>query len=564
MKPSFDTSKEPCVPVYGGGSSMELSLRDALVRAHEFQGIRHELPTVEFGLYRLLVVLMGDIFFVESGVPLNTQRLGELLARGRFEAARVDDYFAKYPRFDLFDEDRPFLQVGKMHEKEKPVAGLLHPVPSGTNVNHFHHATEDEFAVSAKSAFQLVAAYGLFAVSMKAGPNAQYPYSINGAAPPIYALIRGEDLFQTLCLNLCAFELSYARKDTALPDAPAWRWERSVGGVRSSSGYLESLTWMPRRVQLILGEGGKCSIDGSIHELLVHRMKFGVGDSTKDYSVKKSKPFPWIDPNVAYQRMDEGLNAVRMREERELWRDTSALALIQDGEQMFQRPRVVDQFVELSRDGLTGGESLSLNLYGFRTQDAKYCEWQYDTLMLPKPLVTNSVFGSEVQDWMSGAEKICNVLVGAMGYLHPKRYRQENEAANNPKSKRKFRRWEDQSFDKVRYENFRKKITYIERRYWESLRPVFDELLGELASLQETTLNQRQSLRDTWRKTLEKSARTGFDLAIKGLETKSQALERVTRARRLLEFGLKRVFDPPPPDGKMADKPGRKKGVKAE
>lgn len=563
MRPCFDTSKEPCVPVYRDGSLEELSLRDTLVRAHEFQGVRHALPTVEFGLYRLLVALMGDIFFVEPGVTLNAKQLGDLMAKGHFEANRVDEYFAKYPRFDLFDEDKPFLQVGKMHEKEKPIASLLHPVPSGTNVNHFHHANEDNFAVSPKAALGLLSTVAPWMTSGGAGLTP----SINDA-PPIYVLVLGQNLFETLCLNFCVLPLRYARAED---DSPSWRWTRDVGGARNSSGYLESLTWMPRKVQLIPESGGACQLTGETSNVLVRQMYFVQGDSTKvegkpqeGKKPKKKRLFTWIDPSVSYELTEDGPIPLRMTEGRELWRDVAALALVQ-GDSRFQRPRVIDQFEELTKVKAPDSESLRITLYGLRTDSKmKFFEWQRDTMALPRPLVSSSVFGYEVQNWMSQAEKVSNILARAVGYLHPKRYRVENKDAHKPLREQKFIPWEEFSSEKVRYENFKKRIRYVERRYWESLRTVFDKLLNELASFSEPTLEQRKPLRDKWRDALMKYARAGFDTAARGLDSKSHALERVARARRLLEFGLKRVFNPPSSDSKKADRPARKKGAKTE
>jgi len=561
MRVNFDTNSQPCVPVYRDGLVHELSLRDVLVRAHEFHSIQHELPTVEFGLYRLLVALVGDIFFVEPGQPLNTQRLGALLAQGRFDEVRVDEYFANHPRFDLFDEDKPFLQVGRIQGEEKPLAALLHPIPSGTNVNHFHHAAEDDFAVSPKAAVGLLATAAPW---MTSGGQGLTP-SINDA-PPIYVLVNGSNLFETLCLNLCALHLRYARDGE---DAPSWRWKRTVGGPRNSSGYLESLTWMPRRIRLIADSGGKCHLTNKDSDVLIRSMIFIQGDSTKaegkaepGQKAKKERLFTWMDSNVGYELTEKGPIPLRMSEGRELWRDVAALALVK-GNSRFERPRIIDQFEELSSTGSISRDSpLYVSLYGLRTDSKmKFFEWQRDLLALPRPLVLNSVFGNEVQDWMGYAEKTSNVLVGAVGYLHPKRYRQENKAAHDPKSKVKFRFWEDQYYEKVKYENLKKRIMYAERRYWESLRPVFNSLLSELASLEINTFTQRQPLRIKWRTTLEKAARDSFEVAVKGFDSRSHTLERVVRARGLLTAGLKRVFDPP------ESKPGKsskKKGVKAE
>jgi CRISPR system Cascade subunit CasA len=498
-----------------------VSLHEALVRAHEFQEVQHELPTVEFGLYRLLVALAGDIFFVEPDEPLNTPRLGRVLAQGRFDEARIAAYFERYAnRFDLFHETCPFLQIGGLQDKEKPIANLLHPLPSGTNVTHFHHALENNLAVSPEAAFGLLTT---IAPWMTAGGAGLSP-SINGA-PPVYALVKGNNLFETSVLNLCAMPLQYASDE----DRPAWRWTREVGGERAEAGYLESLTWMPRRIRLTPGEGGLCTLTGRDSAILVRTMKFVAGDSTR---------FAWQDPNAAYRLSDKGATILRMREGRALWRDTAPLALLKEKDQVAERPRVVDQFADLVESSVIGqGTPLRLELYGLRTDlKMKVFEWQCERLTLPVPLVMDTSseagFGLEVQDWMSQANSVAYELRQAVKHLYP-RGGQGNKRA------------------------FETRIAYIERRYWESLRPTFNDLLDGLAHLEANTAMHRQPLRAAWRKAVEKAARSVFELATTDLDANAHALERLTRARRSLEFGLKRVFDPTPP-GKGKRTSGRK------
>ena len=522
MRPSFNVSQKPCVPVNCDEALEEVSLRDALVHAHDLSSIEHPMPTVEFGLYRLLIALVGDIFFVEPGEPLNTSRLGKLLQQGHFNKARVDDYFSVYAdRFDLFDEEHPFLQVGGMQDKEKSVAGLLPPLPSGTNVNHFHHANEDDFAVSPEAALGLLATIAPF---MTAGGPGLSP-SINGA-PPIYALIRGTSLFETLCLNLCAVPLALAQAN----DVPIWRSKRRLGGEPPSSGYLESLSWMPRRIQLTPSIGGYCTLTGRTSDLLIRTMQFLSGNSTR---------FDWRDPNAAYRLNEKGATILRMREERELWRDTAPLALLTEKSKTAQRPRVVDQFAELKQTNvLSNGKALILELFGIRTDlKMKFFEWQRERLNLPTELVLGSSaeagFGLEAQSWIDKAEAVARQLRFAIKRVYPRDGKGNKQA-------------------------FGSRITYSERRYWEALRPTFEELLYQLANLETNTAAHRQPLREAWRKAVERTARKHFEQATEGLDSSAHALERITKARRSLEVGMKRVFDPPPPKDKRA----AKKGVK--
>jgi len=508
---SFNVSQRPCIPILHEGIVKMVSLREALVHAHEFQEVQHELPTVEFGLYRFLTALVGDVFFVEPGQQLNTLRLAKLLNQGRFDEHRIASYLERYAdRFDLFHEKYPLLQVGNLEDKEKPIANLLHAFPSGTNITHFHHASEEDFAVSPEAAFGLLTTVAPW---MTAGGAGLAP-SINGA-PPIYVLIRGHNLFETLTLNLCAIPLQYAKDKE---DSPTWRWDREVGGERTEAGYLEALTWMPRRVRLTPGEGGHCTLTGHYSDILVRTMKFVAGDSTR---------FAWRDPNAAYRLSDKGATIVRMREGRALWRDTAPLALLREKEKVAQRPVVIDQFAELMQSNLIGrGKSLQLALYGLRTDlKMKIFEWQREHLTLPLPLVLDTSsearFGLEVQSWVDQAESVGDELRRAVKRLYPR------EGQGNKKA-------------------FERRFTYVERNYWETLHPTFNDLLYKLALSEMATVTYRQELRAGWRETVEKVVRNAFELAASNLDANAHALERLTRARRSLEVSLKRVFESMP------------------
>jgi CRISPR system Cascade subunit CasA len=519
-KPSFDVSKEPCIPVIRNGELEYVSLRDALVNAHEYLEIQNPLLTVEFGLYRLLIALMGDIFFVEQGKSLNTVYLGELLKQGKFDASRIDKYFAKYAgteenRFDLFSETHPFIQTANMSGKDKSLAGLFHPLPSGTNSTHFHHGSEEDFVVSPMAGLWLLSTIAPF---MTAGGAGLSP-SINGA-PPIYVLIRGTNLFQTLCLNFCTVPLDV---EPLANDIPAWRSNRAAGSERAGSGYLEALTWRPRQVQFKPDRSGRCSITGNQTPILIRVMKFIAGDSTR---------FDWRDPNCAYRFTDDGAIICRVREGRVLWRDTAPLTLQKKERKIAARPKVLDQLEKLHLKQ----DEIQIQLFGLRTDmKMKIFEWQREKLTLPMSLLQNAVvFEEEIQLWLSQAESSAFSFRIAIKNAYP-RDGQGNKSA------------------------FQTRIDYSERLYWNKIRQDFDGLIRQLSKLETSNIEIRQPLREQWRKTLERQARAAFETAANDLDINNHALERIVRARRGLEIGLKRVFDPKPPSGDKKPKAQKSK-----
>lgn len=497
--PSFDAARQPCVPVLSSGEPRLVSLREALVSAHELDEVQHEIPTVEFGLYRLLIALVLDALFIEPRQKLNDDSLADLIERGRFDAAGIDAYFERHAdKFDLFHHEFPFLQTGGLGGKEKPLANLLPSVPSGTNVTHFHRAHEDDFAVGPEEALGLLASIAPF---MTAGGAGLSP-SINGA-PPVYVLVQGQNLFETLCFNVAAQELPLASPD----DKPAWRASNIPGVERQSSGHVESLTWRPRRVRLT----PKMTSRGTA----VGTMKFEAGDRTT---------FKWRDPNAAYWLKEKGPQVVRLQEGRDLWRDVGPLALLREASTAL-RPLVVEQFARFVEERLLPGTTaLDLVLYGMRTDNAKVFEWRRDELHLPAALLlrgSEAKFGEEVQQrWLTQAEQVAFSLRQAIKRLYPR------DGGGNDKA-------------------FNGRAAYVERTYWSALRPTFEDLLFRLAAT-DGGLAAREPLRAEWRRDVEREARSAFEWASDGLGTDPHSLERATRARRFLEGGLKRVFDPNP------------------
>jgi CRISPR system Cascade subunit CasA len=511
----FYVSEQPCIPVVQRGQPKLVTLQDALVHANEYTDVQHDVSILEFGLYRLLTAFVLDIFFVEPGEQLDTLALSTLLDEGHFDATRIDAYLEKYHHeFDLFSEKRPFLQTAGLMSELKPISSMMPIIPSGTNAVHFHRAHEDEYSVSPAEALAVLASVAPF---MTEGGRGLSP-SINGA-PPIYVLVQGNTLFETLCLNIAATPPKFARAE----DAPAWRSSRMPGEERQDAGHVESLTWRPRRVQLALEEDGTA----------ISSIRFEAGDSTR---------FEWRDPSAAYRLTEKGSMIVRMHEGRELWRDSGPLLLLSRSDKA-ERPLLVTQFSRLRREGvLPRKTSLALSLYGIRTYEKgankkmKIFEWQREHLSIPSSLLSEdsqTMIGQEVADWLESADLVAFHLRKSIKKLHPETAR--NDSAE-PKAKRR-----DSDL-----KGFLTRSVQAERSYWSALRGVFEELIVQLAEA-EPTLENRMALRDEWRKAVEQEAKAAFERVADGLSTDSHALERVTRARRVLLGGIKNTFDPPPP-----------------
>ncbi len=99
----------------------ELSLKDALLHAHEYESLAGELPTQDVSILRLMLAVLHTVFSQYSPTgeksPLKTandaiNRWRELWNAGAFPEKPIDTYLSTvYDRFWLFHPERPFYQT---------------------------------------------------------------------------------------------------------------------------------------------------------------------------------------------------------------------------------------------------------------------------------------------------------------------------------------------------------------------------------------------------------------------------------------------------------------------
>jgi CRISPR system Cascade subunit CasA len=165
--------------------------------------VRDASPLVTYGLYRLLLAVVQDVF-----APQGKAEWQALFRRGRFDPGPLRKFAKGYAdRFDLFHPTRPFYQSGNIPtgtrdgggpSKEFPTIALLRPeVPTGSAKNHFHHAYDGAHAYCPGCAAHSLVVLPPFAYIQGSG----YRNSINGS-PPVYVWSEGRSLFETLCWNV--------------------------------------------------------------------------------------------------------------------------------------------------------------------------------------------------------------------------------------------------------------------------------------------------------------------------------------------------------------------------
>jgi CRISPR system Cascade subunit CasA len=321
---SFDLARERWVPVVDQAGSREVSLLDALARAHEFDGLALDEPLQAVALLRQVLL---PVLFDAAGLPSSEDEWAERWNRGAVDADAVGAYLRqRADRFDLFHPVQPFAQVAGLRTEKnetKPISLLLPAAATGNNVPLFSARTEAEppDLSPAEAARALLAVQCWDTAAIKSGAvgdgkvrggkttgNPVAPVGQLGVVVPM-----GATLFETLMLNTPIVP-QRLRPD----DRPQWmgppatpEWE-----TRPAKGLLDLLTWQARRVRLVpeTGEDGR---------VVVRRVVLAAGD--------RLTPRPEYEPHTAWvvvKKPKAGQSPNRPllhRPDREPWRGMAAL-----------------------------------------------------------------------------------------------------------------------------------------------------------------------------------------------------------------------------------------------
>jgi CRISPR system Cascade subunit CasA len=511
VQPRYDLLTEPWVPCVNLSAEAEaVGLIDALRRAHELREVRDGSPLVTYGLYRLLLAIAHDLF-----APRAEAEWLALFRRGRFDPEPLRRFRGEYAdRFDLFHPTRPFYQSGDIPlgqdgnargEQKAATVGVLRPeLPTGTFKNHFHHAYDGAHAFCPACAARSLAVLPPFVWPQGSG----YVNSINGS-PPVYVWLAGQNLFETLCWNLVL--LHHLPQVAAESDRPWWRCDGVVGKaeIKHAVGYLESLTWQPRRVRLIPGLAGNCTLCGEGTPVLVRGMVWAGG-----WTRPKGATW-WQDPFVAYSGPGERQPAaLRLKEDRPLWRDYATLCLPGSGARSHLPARITEQAADLEGRLDPDGVPPTLHCFALRNDNAKVIEWRRDALPFSARVASDPDRAAVVREALEQAEQVDTLLTGHIKKLYPR------EGKGNPRV-------------------FGALIRQARDGYWSALAEPFRRLVVDL-DVEDLDEPGRDALAGDWREAVRRAARTSFEAVADAMDANADALRRAAEARRLFYGGLKR------------------------
>jgi CRISPR system Cascade subunit CasA len=390
---SFNLMEEAFVPVVRvDGRCEELGLRAVLREAHKIRELRDDSPLVTAALHRLLLAILHRVFG-----PENADAWAQLRDRGQWEGEALDAYLDSdrcRHRFDLFDGQRPFYQTaGFRTDPPGGIGRLAHEVACGNNATLFDHSRDDPPAtVSPAEAARLLIAQQAYAIG---GGKSATGYTAH--APLLQGVVilpQGATLFETLLLNLQAYNRSSPVEWREQDDPPVW--ERDDPGTRASPqprGYLDYLTWQSRTVAL-----HPETVDG---RTVVRQVSYAQG--------RKLDAPGLFDPQMAYRRSKEqGWRALRLNEDRALWRDSTALFRAAGDDD--HRPACLEWLYQLEGHGVSPGQCYDLAAIGLCTDKAKVHFWRHERMPLPVRYLHDIDLVKNLEVALSEADQVEYVL----------------------------------------------------------------------------------------------------------------------------------------------------------
>ncbi len=378
---SFNVLDAPWIPVVClDGSNELLGIRETLKRAPELREISVASPLEEYSLYRFL-----SVFLMDALRPEDLETIQELLEEGVFPADRIEEYISLCERegafFDLFDENRPFLQMPYVKEWDrdpKPISSIDCFQPSGNNHVHFEHEMPEKKTVSVDKAARLLLTIQQFCTAGAQG----YPSGVN-ASPPYFGVIKGESLFETLVYNLLPIQGITIPFD----DPPViWRATEAVESKKEvwSTSWLRGMIFPARRVRLIPPSEGQ-----ELSEIYLSQ-----GENFKNKEI-------WTDPFVTYRLLDTGRVPLRPKEEKPVWRSLYEIIDVNGN----RASQVLSQYTKM-----TDNPYAKITFYGVETNQASYLHLMRHEIQFHRIITERT----DIINFIAEAVKVAEILCGKL------------------------------------------------------------------------------------------------------------------------------------------------------
>ncbi|MFC4906892.1 type I-E CRISPR-associated protein Cse1/CasA [Actinomadura gamaensis] len=361
---AFDLTERPWIPVLRADGSDELmSLRGVFANAADLRRLVGDVPTQDFALLRLLLAVLHDAI---DG-PQDIEEWQELWGTGGLPTDTVNQYLDEHrDRFDLLHPSTPFFQTAGLRtgkDEVFPLNRIVADVPNG-ELFFTMRATGVDRLGFAEAARWVVHAHAFDTSGIKTGvvgdrrakSGKVYPLGVGWAGNLGGVAVEGDDLRETLLLNLIGVQDSGLRRPDPETDRPAWRQEPAGPGQRGElelsrrpHGVRDLYTWQSRRIRLHFDEDG------------VYGVVLGYGDPLSPVNQHDREPMTaWR--RSPFQEKKLGKASVYLPREHEVarsaWRGLGALVAgrVEGAEQRNEaaaavQPKILDWVARLTVEG---------------------------------------------------------------------------------------------------------------------------------------------------------------------------------------------------------------------
>lgn len=522
--PSFNLVDEPWLPcVTADGQNVELGLRQVLAQAHELSEIYDSSPLVTVALHRLLLAVLHR---AHNG-PEGLDEWSELWNAGCFDASAINAYLDTWQgRFDLFDDEWPFYQVPHIADladpkQWSPISRLAQEAAAGNNATLFDHRIDAApRPISAAEAARTVVAMQAFAVG--GGISKPFNFGHGPITRGFTLLALGDSLFQTLALNLVAYNEEEPLPRGRRPDLPAWEWQerptpRNEG--TPPAGYLDLLTWQSRQIHLIPREDG-----------MVEWCQFR--------QQMKLPPNAPVDPFKSYIVDPKTERSARsFRRERALWRDSGVLleqTRSYSSGATSERPGLIAWLGELEAaldeeliDTLPHVRLAALGLSTEQGKAASVILWRREELPLPLALLADRDAISDLAGALNVAEEVGRLLSQTARRLAELLLAPGADEADGRKA------------DPEQAKALARALA-LEQRYWPRLDAHFVTLITGLPGDRE----RGGEALAAWAEAMHAVTRDAFEETAASLDTSARSLKAVAAARGRFFGTLRQTLSP--------------------
>lgn len=287
---AFNLIDSPWVPVVDHvGREQEVSVRDAILRAHDYRDLAGELPTTRFAILRILLSIAYRVLDRDARAdPLDVW--AELWGAPQLPAAPFEQYFAEWhDRFDLLDAEQPFLQSPGLRtasDEWKPVSLIVADTdPDGAL---FTMRSKLDSLSLAEAARWLVHAHAFDYSGIKSGvvgdPRVKggkaYPMGLGFCGWLGGITLTGQDLRETLLLNLVLGSTASRPSDRPIWEHPVPRPGPRSGDDIGTIGPIALMSWPQRRIRLRFADGRATGVIVTNGDELDYTVLFGTEPMT--------------------------------------------------------------------------------------------------------------------------------------------------------------------------------------------------------------------------------------------------------------------------------------------